>query len=170
MVHTTPASVAFALALILLTNPSPAFAQAAAPADVRDANLDAYITLLRSDIRAQKAAVIAEVMQFTEAEDAKFWPAYREYEAELAAINDERIALIADYAVSYETLTNESADRLAAAALALEGRRHALKSKYYDRIKQLLEPKTAARVLQVENQILLLLDLQIAAALPIASR
>ena len=52
----------------------------------------------------------------------------------------------------------------------LEARRHALKLRYYERFRSVLPVKTAARFLQVENQILLLMDLQIAASLPIASR
>jgi len=138
--------------------------------DPRDANLRAYAELLRSDIRGQKVAVISEVMQFTEADAEKFWPIYRQYEAELAAINDDRMKLVKDFADAYDTLTDETADRLAVAALGLEARRHALKAAYYDRFKATLPARTAARFLQVENQILLLLDLQIAAALPIVSR
>jgi hypothetical protein len=135
--------------------------------DTRELNLRAYTELLRSDIRAQKVAVITEVMQFTEAEDTKFWPIYREYERELAAINDNRLALIDEYAAAYEKMTDAAADRLAQGALDLEARRHALKAKYYERFKSALAPRTAARFLQVENQILLLLDLQIAASLPV---
>src|SRR5258707_11396386 len=77
--------------------------------DAREINLRAYVELLRSDLRAQKVAVITEVMQFTEAEDAKFWPVYREYETELAKINDDRMALIKDYALSFEALTDATA-------------------------------------------------------------
>ena len=68
------------------------------------------------------------MMQFTEAEDAKFWPIYREYESELAKINDDRLALIKEYAVTYDKMTDEVADRLARTALDLEARRHALKA------------------------------------------
>ena len=139
----------------------------ATPDDTRDANLLAYAELLRSDLRSQKVAIITEVMQFTEAEDAKFWPVYREYETELAKINDDRIALIKEFATSYDNMTDAIADRLARGALDLEARRQALKQRYYDRFKAALSPKTAARFLQVENQILLILDLQIAASLPI---
>ena len=141
--------------------------KAAAPEDARDANLRAYVELLRSDVRSQRIAILTEMMQFTEAEDAKFWPVYREYEAELTKINDQRLALIKEYAVNYEKITDAIADRLALNALDLEGRRHALKTKYYERFKAALTPKIAARFLQIENQILLLLDLQIAASLPI---
>jgi hypothetical protein len=158
------------LALALCTSPAPAFAQPAKPAaadDTRDVNLRAYAELLRSDLRAQKVAIITEMMEFTEAEDTKFWPVYREYETALAKINDDRLALIKEYAGNYETMTDAVADRLARGALDLEARRHTLKATYYDRFKVALSAKTAAKFLQVENQILLLLDLQIAASLPI---
>jgi len=164
-------TVGVSLMLVLLGSPRLAFAQQTNSAtESREANLRAYVELLRSDLRAQKVAVITEVMQFTEAEEEKFWPVYRQYETELAAINDTRMALIKDYAMTYETLTDAAADKLANGALDLESRRHALKVKFYDRFKSVLPAKTAARFLQVENQILLLLDLQIAAALPIAPR
>jgi len=136
--------------------------------DTREVNMRAYTELLRSDIRGQAVAIITEVMQFTEDEDAKFWPVYRDFEAELSKINGDRIALITDYAEHYSALTDEVADTLARRALDLEARRNTLKATYYDRIKAALSAKTAARFIQVENQILLLLDLQIAASLPLA--
>ena len=46
----------------------------------RSLNLTAYAELLRSDVRAEKVAILTEVMGFTEAEDKAFWPIYREYE------------------------------------------------------------------------------------------
>jgi hypothetical protein len=150
--------------------PAMAWAQAPKPSaldETRDLNLRAYTELLRSDLRAQKVAIITEMMEFSEADDAKFWPVYREYETELAKINDDRMALIKEYAGAYASLTDAVADRLARGALDVEGRRHQLKLKYYDRFKAAVSAKTAAKFLQVENQILLILDLQIAASLPI---
>jgi hypothetical protein len=168
MVRFISRTVGVLLVIAPFIHASTAFAQASA--ETRDTNLVAYAELLRSDLRASKVAIITEVMEFTEEEDAKFWPVYREYETELAKINDDRMALIREYAGAYDTLTDEVADRLAKGALDLEARRHALTVKYYDRFKSVLPAKTAARFLQVEHQILLLLDLQIASSLPIASR
>jgi hypothetical protein len=170
MIRTALLKAGIAMTLALCLSPRPVLAQAtrvATPDDTREANLRAYVELLRSDLRSQRIAIITELMQFTEAEDAKFWPVYREYEAELAKVNDERIALIKEYAANYEKLTDEVADRLARGALDVEGRRNGLKARYYDRVKSALSPKAAARFLQVENQMLLILDLQIAASLPI---
>jgi len=162
--------IALLLTLALLAG-VPAYAQQASSAPTanatREANLSAYTELLRSDLRTQKVAIITEMMEFTEEEDAKFWPIYREYETELAKINDGRMALIVDYANAYQKMTDDVADKLIQRALDLEAQRHALKVKYFGRLKAVLPTITAARFMQVENQILLLLDLQIAAALPI---
>ena len=128
----------------------------------------AYAELLRSDVRTQKVAIITEVMGFTEAEDAAFWPIYREYDAEMAKLGDERVALIAEYADNYSKMTDAVADKLATKAIELEDKRQAVKAKCYERVKTALSPRTAMRFLQVEHQLLLLIDLQIAASLPIA--
>jgi hypothetical protein len=140
----------------------------AADAQTKALNLSAYVELLRSDVRTQKIAILTEVMGFTEAEDAAFWPIYREYDAEMAKLGDERVALVAEYADHYAALTDEAADGLARKALDLEARRQAVKAKCYDRVQKALSPKTALRFLQVEHQLLLIIDLQVAAALPIA--
>jgi hypothetical protein len=152
--------------VILLAITAPASAQT--DQQTKSLNLTAYAELLRSDVRAEKVAIITEVMGFTEAEDAAFWPIYREYDKEMAALGDERAALIADYARQFSSLTDAAADKLALKALDLEARRDAVKAKLYDRVKKALPARTALRVLQVEHQLQLVIDLQIAASLPIA--
>jgi hypothetical protein len=137
-------------------------------AETRERNLKAYIELLRSDVRTQKIAVITEVMGFTEAEDKAFWPVYRQYEVDLSRINDDRLKLIERYAQVYTKLTDAEASDLVTKTLDLEARRTALKQQFYNKLKGVMSAITAARVLQIEHQIQLLLDLQIAASLPIA--
>jgi len=154
---------------VLVMSAVPGYGQAQQPAE-RDAttrNFQAYAELLRSDVRTQKAAIITQVMEFTEAEDAAFWPIYREYDAEMSKLGEERVALIAEYASNYSNLTDAIAEKMAATALDLEGRRQAVKAKCHDRVKKALSPRTALRFLQVEHQLQLLIDLQISASLPI---
>ena len=156
-------------ALILLIAGSVEAQVASQQADAKETktlNLTAYAELLRSDVGAQKVAIITEVMQFTEAEDAVFWPIYREFDLEMAKLGDERVAMIAEYARNYSNLTDAVAEKLAAKALDLEASRQALRAKYLDRFKTALPPRTALRFLQVEHQLLLLINLQISAALP----
>ena len=128
---------------------------------------EAYIELLRSDVKTKKVAIITEVIQFTDEEANAFWPIYREYDLELAKIGDARIALIKDYAQHYETMTDEKAKELVQMALKLEGKRTKLKRKYFKRFDRVLSSKTVAKFFQLENQINLLIDLQIASELPL---
>jgi hypothetical protein len=142
----------------------------ASDGDTKTLNLSAYAELLRSDVRTLKVAIITEVMGFTEAEDTAFWPIYREYDAEMTKLGDERVALIGEYASNYSKMTDAIADKLASRALDLEARRHAVKARCYERVKAALSPQTALRFLQVEHQLQLLIDLQISASLPVAER
>ncbi len=131
-------------------------------------NLSAYAELLRSDVRVQKVAILTEVMGFTQAEDAAFWPIYRDYEADVARIGDERLANVLKYAAAFDTLTDETAGQLAAKAIDLEAQRSAALARCYEKVKTALSARTALRFLQVEHQLQLLIDLQIAASLPVA--
>ena len=137
-------------------------------AETKALNLSAYAELLRSDVKAEKVAIITEVMGFTEAEDKAFWPIYRQYDLEMAKLGDERVALIESYARGFSNMTDSLAETLATRAMDLEARRHAALAACYQKVSKALSPRTALRFLQVEHQLLLLIDLQIAALLPIA--
>jgi hypothetical protein len=139
----------------------------ASKSDTQDQNLRADIELLRSDVRANTAEIIRVMMQLDDKDAAVFWPIYRDYESELSKLYDEKVAGIMDYADHYLQMTDAKADDLATRALQWEDQRTDLKKKYYERFKKALSPITAARFLQIENQILMLVDLQVASSLPI---
>ena len=134
----------------------------------KEQNLEEYVKLLREDVRSQKSAVMSEVMQLNPDEAAKFWPIYREYDTELTKVNDLRIANIEQYARAYGQLTDDKADELIRRAMMYQQQRGDLLAKYYERMKQELGALTAARFVQVEHQLLLIIDLQIASSLPVA--
>lgn len=159
----------FAALVLVLASSLAAYGQTAqGPAQqTKTMNLTAYAELLRSDVRTQKVAIITTVMGFTEAEDVAFWPIYRAYEAEMTKLGDERVALISDYADNYGKLTNDAADKIALKAIDLDARRSAALAKCYDEVKKATSAYTALRFLQVESQLQQLVDLQIAAALPL---
>lgn len=131
------------------------------------ASLAPYIELLRSDVRTEKIAIITENMNLTEEESAAFWPIYRQYDVELSALTDEWIALIKDYGAHYENLTAEKARELVKRTLDLQEKRIKLKRKYYNQLEKALSAKNAAKFVQLENQIEKLIDVQVAAAIPL---
>ncbi len=131
------------------------------------AQQDAYVELLRSDVKTQRVAIITEVMQFSDSASALFWPVYREYEYEATKIGDDMLALIKDYAAHYDSLSEEIAKDLASRALRIDEDELKLRKKYYKRVEKAMGSVTAAKFLQIENQIRLLIDLQIAQSLPL---
>jgi hypothetical protein len=162
--------ILIAIVVVISTTLAPRAQTAGQSGDqqTRTKNLMAYAELLRSDVRAQKVAIITEVMDFTEAENGAFWPIYRDYDAEMTKLGDERVALIDQYARSFDTLNDQTADALATKAIDLETRRRAALAKCYDRVKKATSAKRALQFLQVEHQLQLIVDLQITASLPIA--
>lgn len=132
-------------------------------------NIDAYIKLLRSDVRKDKSQIIGQVMQFDTDQSAIFWPIYKDFQGELTQNGDQVVALVTKYAENYDNMTDAVADQLATKLLDIEQQRNALKRKYYERFKTALDAITAARFLQVENQIEKVIDLQIASRLPVIS-
>ena len=144
---------------------------AASPgADAQKKNMQTYVDLLREDVRQQKAEIMGAVMILSADDATKFWPIYSEYDAELTKLNDQRVENIKEYARTYNQMTDEKADELIQRSLAYQKQRAELLAKTYDRVKQAVGGVTAARFAQVEHQLLLLIDLQIASSLPVVGQ
>lgn len=134
-----------------------------------DKNTKAYIDLMRRNVRQDKAEIMGAMLALGAQDAAKFWPIYSEYDAQLTKLNDQRVANIQDYANNYDNLTDAKADELIQNAISFQKQRAELLYSTYGKVRQALGGVTAARFAQIENQLLLLIDLQINAALPIAS-
>jgi hypothetical protein len=132
-----------------------------------DQQVDRYVTLLRTDLKAEKAAIVVNNMHFTEAEANAFWPVYREYQKELSKLGDEKVALIKDYAAHLDTLDEEKAKELTTRAMTLEEQRLNLVKKYIDEFGKVLSAKQVARFFQLEMQMQRIVDVQVAAELPL---
>ena len=128
---------------------------------------DDYIELLRKDVTAEKTAVITEIMAFTDAESAIFWPLYREYDFERSKIDDQRLALIKDYADHFENVPDEKADEITKRSFKYRQQLVKLEQKYYKKMAKALSPKTAARFFQLDTQLNALITLQFTSNLPL---
>jgi hypothetical protein len=156
-----------AVALSLSCGSSAQEKQLKDPAESKELNTQAYVQLLRSDLKVSKRAIIENSMQLDEKQSADFWPLYNQYDVEQTKLGDQKLALIQSYAHDFLTMTDEKADQLAHRAMDIETQRLVLREKYYDLLKKVLPTVLVVRFLQLENQIQLLVDLQIAENLPI---
>jgi hypothetical protein len=120
----------------------------------------------RARFREKKVALINEALELEPSEKDPFWGEYYAYDAELKKLYDDRYRLIRDYARNYREMTNEIADNLAQRALRGRQARDDLMRKYYYRVKKATSAITAARFIQIENEINLLSDLKISSEIP----
>jgi hypothetical protein len=134
-----------------------------------NSTLDSDIQVLRSDLRAQKTQIISYNLKLSDPESKAFWPVYRDYETELSKLNDEKVSIIKDYAASYDNMTDAQVQSLADRSFKLENKRNDLKQKYFKKISKAVSPKTAARFIQLENRLDLLMNLQIADSVPMVA-
>lgn len=125
------------------------------------------IELMRSDLRTEKMAIVTKAMQLTEAQSELFWPVYKEYETDMVKLNDERVALIKDYAASYSSMTDEGAKDLISRSFKLQEARTKTLKKYVSKMSKAVDVKTAARWAQVEHALGAAIDLQIGSELPL---
>ena len=126
-----------------------------------------YLELLRGDVRAERVEILTEALDLPPAQADAFWPLFREYDTELTALSDRRVALIKRFAEKYGTLTDADADGIAREWFKLQNDRNKLRQKYYGKIAKATSSLVAARFIQVEHTVGMLIDLNIAAELPL---
>ncbi len=157
----------FALVLgVLAAVPGPAWPQQ--PPGSSPANLDEYVKLARTGIQQEKSQIVGAALALDATQAAAFWPVYKKYEAELAKIGDERYAGIKDYAANYGSLTDAKATELTDRALGLEEKRLALIKQYVGELRGVLPAVKVGRWYQVEMALNKIVDLRMAAEIPLA--
>jgi len=129
-----------------------------------------YLEFLRTDLQKQKREIIAETMELTEDEAVIFWAIHKDYESKLDEMNGEKLSFIKDYAENYYKLTDELAIHLANKKHEFDIKRAELLWNYYSILKDQLNPIDAAMYYQVESQLLMLIDVQVAGVIPIIKK
>jgi sulfite reductase alpha subunit-like flavoprotein len=131
-------------------------------------NVDDFVQLLKSDVQSQKIQIITQVMNFTDEQSEIFWPIYNEFSNELSKLGDKRVANIKDFAANYDSLTDKKADQLINNAFDFQSDRLSLNKKYYNKFAKALTPTVAAKYMQLEYEIQLIIDLSVNSNLPLA--
>jgi hypothetical protein len=149
----------------LLLSSVPIFAQGANAGP--NTATDTDIKLLREDIRSERVRLVAANLPLNDTEAKNFWHIYDQYLAEVSKIGDARVALIKEYVQSYNTMTDAQANDLIKRSVALDQQFPALLTKYVPIFEKVISPKKTVLWYQVERRLDLLINLEIAANIPI---
>jgi hypothetical protein len=146
----------------------PAQAPASAgQSDAQKANLEAYTALLHENVSDQKEQVVALILSLNEADAAKFWPIYSQYEADLNKLNATAASSIDLYVNNAGHLSDQQADQVVHSQAQFQSQRAELLGKYYGRVKDALGPEKAVLFYEAESQLLSLSDLERSSKLPV---
>jgi hypothetical protein len=129
---------------------------------------DEDIVLLRKDLRAMKMQVIGQNMSMSDAEAQKFWPVYNHYVRDLSEVNDQKYALLKQYAEMWSTMSDEDAMIYVRHWLEVDGQAQALRLKYVPVVSQVLPGKKAATFFQLDRRLNMIIDLQLFSQIPLA--
>jgi hypothetical protein len=129
---------------------------------------DEDIALLRKDIRAMKMQVIGQNMSLSDTEAEKFWPIYNHYVKDLSEVNDQKYALLKQYAEMWATMSDEDALVYVRHWLEADGEAQALRLKYVPVVSQVLPGRKAATFFQLDRRLNMIIDLQLFSQIPLA--
>src|SRR5271168_1231777 len=130
---------------------------------------DKDIQMLRADLRAQRKQIMAQNMTLTADEATKFWPIFDQYRREAIAPNDERWAVIKDYAANYSTMTDEQAQDYMKRSTAVDEQLHTLRMKYVPVFEKVISAKKTALWYQIDRRVDLLINLQLSSVIPMVN-
>jgi hypothetical protein len=129
---------------------------------------DEDIALLRQDLRAKKMQVIGQNMSLSDTEGQKFWPIYNHYVKDLQEVNNQKYALLKQYAETWSTMTDQDALIYVRNWLEADGQAQALRLKYVPVVSQVLPGRKAATFFQLDRRLNMIVDLQLFSQIPLA--
>ncbi|HEY2361558.1 MAG TPA: hypothetical protein VGK36_10605 [Candidatus Angelobacter sp.] len=166
-------TVLMAVAVVLLCNVS-LFGQAAQPSSQSASGTEAQpnsindkdVEMLRANLRANRKELMARNMTLTADEATKFWPVFDQYRKEAIKPNDERWALIKEYAANYNTMTDAQAQDYMKRAEVVDQQLLALRLKYVPVFEKVVSAKKTALWYQIDRHIDLMINLQLSSMIP----
>jgi Spy/CpxP family protein refolding chaperone len=144
------------------------FAGLAAPAAAQGTGTT-NMEILRQKIQADRKLLIAQNLELTDAEGAKFWPVYEAYQKDLQQINQRLETTILAYAEAYKKgpIGDDAAKKLLGEALAIDEAELKLRTSAVPKVMAVLPATKAARYIQMENKIRAVVRYELAAGIPL---
>ena len=125
------------------------------------------IELSRAQIQAERQAIVNRAMELTDSESTKFWPLYREYRTKMAEVTDRQVSVIKEYAATYESMTDDQADKLMSNYMDFQKDKLNLEKDYVKKFKKVLPTRKVARYFQLEHKLDAVIDYDLARSIPL---
>jgi len=125
------------------------------------------LEMFRFALEMDKEDFVKKALALDAKQEKKFLDVYYVFNAKLKALNDKRLAIIADYLSNIDKMTDAKAGELAKRTMDFRKKRIALDANYYSAVAKATSKSIAARALQVENFLQGAGDVAIGSKLPL---
>ncbi len=127
---------------------------------------ESYVEVMRSALKTEKKAMVAEVMTFTPEEAELFWPLYNEFQGKLYVTNTKYVKIVNEFAANFDNMTDEKALDLVTRMSSYDGELLKLKKTYIKKFSKIIPPTKVLRYYQAENKIDMIVKYEMASSIP----
>jgi hypothetical protein len=126
------------------------------------------IEAVRTQITANRKALVAANLALTDEESAGFWPLYSEFHNERDALADRRMTMLLDFRDNFDDLTDEKSKQIINDYFRLQTDLLKLKKKYAKQFGKVLSDKSTLRYLQIEAKMDAIIESELTQVVPLA--
>jgi Spy/CpxP family protein refolding chaperone len=156
-------SIALLCAACVLVSISPVLAQMPSGSAPSQKQLDIAAA------RAQRKAIVGSNMLLTDAEGAKFWPLYDEYEAKMDKIDDRHLKELKDFAATYDKMGNADAAKKLDEVMSIAQARLDVQKAYIPKFRAVISGIKTTRFFQMDNKLFAVRQCALAQLVPLAA-
>ena len=123
----------------------------------------------RALMQAGRDEIIDEEMRLSDAEDERFWPIYRDYRAEVIAVQDRYASMLGEYLTTFQAgeVSDEYAEDLLDDWLEYEADLLKIKKQHVRQFRKILPIRKVVRFFQLENKLDAEADVKLARVVPL---
>jgi len=126
--------------------------------------------LAREAIHANKKLVVAANMNLNANEKEGFWAVYEDYQKDIGKLYERTADLIEEFAINFESLSDDKASELMDSYLKIETDAVKLKKSYLGKFKKVLPAQKVLRYYQIENKIEAIINYDLVDKIPLAHK
>ena len=127
---------------------------------------DDELQMIKDFLKTEKKDLVKEYMKLDEAQSAKFWPMYDEFQEKRRGLAQERLQIIKDYGSQYASMTDDQATSLVKRIFKNDKAYSKLQESYFKKFSKSISPIKAAQFLQLEEYFRTMIRAEIQDAIP----
>ncbi|TDO73301.1 hypothetical protein EV143_106243 [Flavobacterium chryseum] len=124
------------------------------------------VAIIQDIYGKSKEQIVDQYLNLSDEQAKAFEEVYNNYEKDRKALGAKKIQIIDDYATNYSTLTDEKADELTKNNLTNNVDLEKLLSKTYGKAKKVIGPMNAAKFIQLEQYLQIIIRSEIQDSIP----